>query len=176
MAYDSSYRRESDLEVPGEAKKGTDVKVGLSGPLSFWVGIIVIAALIQLLVIPFTVQFGNPSLNPYLNTFANYVLYMPGVIVIPLIAAVWIGDHVSSSIGNNKKLLVSKGIMNALYSSLIYIVSIFIIYLVMQNMQVGALASIGIVSFLEYLIVVPLAIEIVIVPIFALLSASRHYA
>ena len=173
VAYDSASKKEKELEVPGG--KNAEVRVSLSGPLGFWIGILVVAALIQLVAIPFATQYGNPSFNSYLNTFANYVLYIPGLIVLPLIASVWIGDHVSNSIGNRKKLLVSKGLINALYSALIYTITVFIIYVVMQYAQRGALAAVGVVPFLEYLVAVPFAIVIVIVPIFALLSASRHY-
>ena len=165
-------KKEKELEVP--KSRNVEVIVSLSEPLGFWVGILIVAALIQLVAVPFAAQYGSPAFNPYLNTFADYVLYVPGLIVLPLIASVWIGDRVSNSIGNRKKLLVSKGIINALYSALIYVITIFIIYLVMQYAQKGVLATVGILPFLEYLIAVPVAILVVIVPVFALLSASRH--
>ncbi len=168
---DSIYKSDKDLVVKPESE--APVKISLSGPLSFWIGIIIITALIQLIVAPFYVSYGSPLLNSYLNSFANYVLYIPGIIVLPLIAAVWIGDHVSSSIGNRKRLLVSKGILNALYSILVYAIAVYIIYSVMQHLGNSTLAHLSTLSFIEYVIAVPSAILIVVVPLFAILSAAR---
>ncbi len=174
MAYDNISKKDIGLDAP--TTKVVETKVSLSGPLSFWIGILVVAALIQLVAIPFATQYGNSSFNVYLKIFADYVLYIPGFIVIPLIASVWIGDHVSSSIGNKKKLIVGKGLINALYSALIYVITIFIIYVVMRYAQKGALATVSLMTFAEYLLIVPFVIVMFIVPIFALLSAARHYA
>lgn len=175
LAYDSYYKR--DIELPKEDDQWSTVNVSLSGPLSFWIGILVIAMLIQLVVIPLSMHYGdqNQLLDPYINAFANYVIFIPGIIVLPLIAALWIGDKVSNSIGNHKTALASKGIINALYAAMVYIITITIIYIIMVYLDAGVLSKVTSITFIEYLITVPLAIIVVVVPLFALLSASRHY-
>ena len=95
------------------------------------------------------------------------MIFIPGIIVLPLIAARWIGDKVSNSIGNDKTALASKGIINALYAAMVYIITITIIYIIMVYLDAG-LSKVTSITFIEYLITVPLAIIVVVVPLFAL--------
>lgn len=176
MANDSFYKREAEYKDAKEQEK-VNISVNLAGPLGFWIGILLIATLIQLVFIPIAIAYNSATFNPYLNSFAEYAIYMPGVIVLPLIASVWIGERVSGSFGDKKKgILVSKSLINALYSILVYAVTIFIIYIVMRFLNAGVLAGMDPLSFVEYMIAVPFVISMVIIPLFALLSAARHYS
>jgi small-conductance mechanosensitive channel len=175
LAYDSYSKSVGVLVDPKDDKK-TNIDVSLGGPLGFWIGVLVIAALIQLVLVPFAAVYGNSSFNPYLTSFAIYAIYLPGVIVLPMITSLWIGDRVSSSFGKKtKSTIVSKGLINALYSVLVYAVTIVIIYIVMRFLDAGVLAAMSPYTFAEYMIGIPFAITIVIIPLFALLSAARRY-
>lgn len=179
MAYDSYYRRSEEAadmaEVnPKNVKEKKVATVGLFGPMGFWVGLLVLAALIQLLAIPFATGYGHTEFNPYLNDFASYVLYLPGIIALPLIISLWIGDRVSG-IANSKSTVAEKGFVNAVYCVLIYAVSIFIIYLVLGMQKLAPLGVMSTTMFVEYMIGVPAVITLVIVPLFAVLSSARKY-
>ena len=158
LAYDSYYKRTDDEQATDKDKDKTatakpqSTKVSITGPLTFWIGILLIAALLQLVAIPFANSYSHTVFNNYFNDFANYVLYIPGLIVLPLIVALWVGDRVSYVESNNKSFIVSKGVVNALYTSLVYIVSIFIIYLIMSLVKLGVLHSLTLLPFVEYLI------------------------
>ena len=179
MGYDSYYKR-TDEEKAGKSKdkeagKPQVTNVSITGPITFWIGLLVIAALLQLVAIPFANSYSHTVFNNYFNDFANYILYIPGLVVLPLIVALWVGDRVSYLESRKKSAIVSKGIINALYTSLIYIVAIFIIYLIMVLVKLGALHAVSPLLFGEYLILIPVVINIIMIPIFALLSSARRY-
>lgn len=175
LGYDSRDRNDKmenrdEIEYQGKS----NVTISLEEPLTFWIGILVIAALMQLVAIPLATARGQTGLNNYMNEFANYAIYIPGLIILPLLVAVWIGERVSY-IRKKKSEVAYKGVMNAIYASLVYVIAIFIIYLIMTEQKLGVLATIGMPTFVEYFIVVPLVINIVVVPLFAVLSAERRY-
>ncbi len=176
LAYDNYYKRETmpDME-DGDKKKEEIIAVSIAGPLAFWVGILIIAALLQLAAIPFANSYKHTAFNVYFNDFANYAIYIPGIIVLPLIVSLWIGDRVSY-LDRKKSFVAYKGLVNALYTAIVYTVSIFIIYIIMQSQNVGVLSSFNYIKFGEYLVLIPIAINIVMIPLFALLSSARRYS
>ncbi len=176
LAYDSRDRNDK-LENRDDTEKGNGVSgvtVSLEEPLTFWIGMLVIAALLQLVAIPLATARGQTGLNNYMNEFADYAIYIPGIIILPLLAAVWIGERVSY-LKKKKSIIAYKGVMNAIYASLVYVIAIFVIYLIMTEQKLGVLAHIGMLAFIEYFIIVPFVINVVIVPLFAVLSAERRY-
>lgn len=181
MGYDSYYKRTdaeqqaADKEKAAEVGKPTVTKVSITGPLTFWIGLLVIAALLQLVAIPFANSYSHTVFNNYFNDFANYVLYVPGLVVLPLIVALWVGDRVSYLESKKKSDVISKGVINALYTSMVYIVAIFIIYLIMTLVKLGVLHALPLPVFIEFLVVIPTVINMVMIPLFALLSSARRY-
>lgn len=160
---------------PKKAKKDKQITVSLGGPLTFWIGLIVIAVVIQLVAIPFATSYGHGSFNSYLNSFATYVLYLPGIVALPLITALWVGDRISS-VDKKKSTIAVKGLINAIYCILIYAIAIFIVYLLELMQKLAPLGTMSTLTFVEYMIAAPGVIVLVIVPLFALLSAARHFS
>ena len=104
---------------------------------------------------------------------ASYMIYMPGGIVLPLVAALWMGVRVSRASKKPKTVLYA-GLINALYALIIYIISISVIYLVVLYANPASISKITLNAFLEYLIAAPAAITIVLVPLISTLSAIRR--
>jgi hypothetical protein len=176
LAYDSYYQRDETEEIKdSKTEKKPDVAtVSIAGPLIFWIGLLVIGAVLQLVAIPLAKTYNHTAFDAYFNTFANYVIYIPGLLILPLVASLWIGDRVSY-VDRKKSLIAYKGIINALYAAMVYAVAIFIIYFIMQFKDIGVLAMLNMTTFAEYLIAIPIIITLVMVPLFAVLSAARRY-
>ncbi len=176
LAYDSYYKRDK-LENRDEDKKEEKetTTVSLGGPLGLWIGLLIFATLIQLIAIPVANLSGHTALNNYLNEFADYLIYIPGILILPLIVSIWIGERVSY-LSKKSSTIAYKGLINALYASMIYIVSITIIYIIMVVQRAGVLWSLSPELFAERLILIPVLISVILVPLFAMLSAARRYS
>jgi hypothetical protein len=174
VAYDSYYRKDKLENREETEKKEQPINISLEAPLTFWIGLLVLAALIQFVAIPIANARGHTALNPYFNEFADYIIFIPGILVLPLITAVWIGERVSY-IKKNNSFRVYKGVINAIYASLVYMISILVIYIIMTEQHIGVLSSMTPLMFAEYLIAIPVVICVIVVPLFAVLSAERRY-
>jgi hypothetical protein len=175
LAYDSYYKRDKMENLDENGKKEKEpVTISLQGPLTFWIGILVIATMLQTLAIPLANMQNRTALNKYFDEFANYVLYIPGILILPLITALWVGERVSY-LDRKKSTIAYKGVLNALYISMIYAAAIVIIYIIMIIQKTGTLSTLSTLTFAEYLILIPLGINIVVIPLFAVLSGARRY-
>ncbi len=147
------------------------VEIDIVGPLTFWIVILVVGAIIQFVLIPLTSSV--PSVNPILVSIAGWILYLPGSIILPLVVAIWVGERVGAS-RNQVKSAVKVGLVNAVYAALIYAVAIFIIYLLLKYISPTFLGTITLTTFVEYVVAIPVAIVILLIPFIASLSAARH--
>ncbi|MGI0100567.1 MAG: hypothetical protein ACREBH_02510 [Candidatus Micrarchaeaceae archaeon] len=174
MGFDSYYNR-SDLDnKDGESEKKGLMSISVEEPLAFWIGLIAIGAIMQLLAIPLATSYGHTAFNIYMNQFAGYVIYIPGIVVLPLIVSMWIGDRVSY-LDRKKTNVARKGLINAIYAVIVYVVSILILYVIMNYLHAGVLSALSMDMFFKYVVAVPCIIVIVIVPLFAVVSAARRY-
>ncbi len=117
------------------------------------------------------------NLTGYMTKIASYLIYMPGGIVLPLVAALWMGVRVGR-VSKKPKTVLYAGLVNALYALIVYIIAISVIYLIVSYANPVVIAKmtpkITLNIFLEYLIAAPAVITIVLVPMFATLSAIRR--
>lgn len=180
MAYDSYYKRDKSESADSKKDdkkepKEKEVTISLSGPLTLWIGLLIIATLIQLVGVPIASFVKLGFINNYLNEFADYLLYIPGLLVIPLIVAVWMGELLSY-VSEKSSVIAYRSLINSLYASMIYVVSITIIYIIMMVQKAGVLWALSPVVFAEQLLLIPFLITLIIVPLFAILSAARRHA
>ena len=162
--------------MPIEKQKSRNYEniVSLSGPLALWIGIIIVATALQLFIFPNMQASGYGAIVSAGTVVTNYLLYIPGVFVLPMLAALWIGSRVGSTDGDNEEIM-TRSLINAFYSAVVYMIVIFIIYLLSQSTKTGAYASLAVPIFFEYAVVVPTLICVVIVPLFALITSARRY-
>ncbi len=164
------------IHLPVEKQKGRnyDNVVSLAGPLALWIGIVIVAAALQLFVFPSMLSSGYGSFVNTGTELTNYILYIPGLFVIPMLASLWIGSKVGSTEGDNEEIMI-RSLVNAFYSAVVYLIVIFTIYLLSQSTKNGAFANLSVAIFFEYAVVVPTLICVVIVPLFALITSARRY-
>ncbi|MCL5429861.1 MAG: hypothetical protein M1504_00090, partial [Candidatus Marsarchaeota archaeon] len=82
------------------------------------------------------------------------------------------GERIGAS--REQKTVWKVSAMNAIYTSIIYVIVILIIYLILKYGTQVQIWGTNIVSFAEFVVVVPIAIVLVLIPLIAALSAARH--
>ena len=152
---------------------GQGIEIDIFGPLAFWLVLLVMGVLLELVMAPLLSSTGNAGLASTITAIASYILYLPGSIILPLIVAVWLGERVGatkSEVGS----AVPIAAINAAYTALIYAVAIFIIYLLLRYITPAFLSTVSLTTFVLYVVVVPVVIVVVLIPFIASLSAARH--
>lgn len=165
------------IRVPEERarrEQRPDANLNISAPIALWIGLVLVAAVVQLGVAPF---ISGAVVGPYLSlasTLAIYILYIPGVFIIPMVAALWIGAKVGATQGDYNTILY-RSLLNALYASMIYVIVVFVVLVASLSLQTGTLYAIGLTQFIEYVVAIPVLIAIVVVPLFGIVSTARKY-
>ena len=117
----------------------------------------------------------NPGYVSTLDSMSRYILYIPGAIIIALIVAAYIGEKVGGAVEKVREAL-GLGLLNAVYTSFIYAIIIAILYLIVRFADPALLPNLPLNNFLVYMVGLPIAIVIVVVPLLAALAAARHGA
>ncbi len=159
---------QNDAESSGNSRE-----IHLSKPLAFWFGFLIIGVVILVAVIPLLPNIGMSSFSAVLGALAKYILYLPGSIIFPLIVALWIGERVGI-VENRIHNALTIGLLNAVYTSLIYAIGIFVVFLVLRYS--ANMTAIGVTpqGFLVYLLAIPVSILIILIPTFSAMSAARR--
>ncbi len=149
--------------------EGDNDRVSLFGPLFLWALIIIIGIILEV-VVPAVLGKGFASYAAIYKTAGNYILTLPGAIILPLIISVWIGHKVGET-ARNAISAVKLGLINGVYASIVYGVIIFITQLILKYTTTYALTTDFII---KYLVAIPIAIVIIFTIIIALLNEMRH--
>lgn len=160
-------------QKPKTGSAGQGIEIDIFGPLSFWLVLLIMGVLLELVMAPILNGSGNTSLANTITVIAGYILYLPGSIILPLVVAVWLGERVGatkSEVGS----AIPIAAINAVYTALIYAVAIFIIYLLLRYITPSFLSTVSLTTFVLYVVVVPVVIVVVLIPFIASLSAARH--
>lgn len=161
--YDSESSAGGDEEPDVRA---ANFAYSLTSPMKFWLFLIFISAVILLVV------FESPSIAyaSILTTLANILLLLPGSIVLPLLVALFngidIGNVSLSSSKANKAALY-----NGIYSSVIYLVAILILYETLNYVSSSLLPKLSFI--IQYWVLQPVGILIVLPLIIATLAFYR---
>ena len=156
----------------GEQHTPADMSIG--GPVALWAGLVALAAVIQLFVFPAAQNsIVSPALS-YLNALCAYALYVPGVLVLPILAALWIGSRAGSTTGNTNAIAY-RAMINAVYVSVIYLIEAFVFYIISNSTHTSVLSAVPLGGFVEYVVAVPVIICLVVAPLFAIISHARRY-
>lgn len=161
--------RNSNLQEQLSKNEGGNDRVSLFGPLFLWALIIIIGIILEV-IMPAILGKVLASYAAAYKTAGNYILTLPGAIILPLIISVWIG-HKVGEIAKNAVSAVKLGLINGVYASIVYGVIIFVAQLTLKYTTTYALTTDFII---KYLIGIPIAIVIVFTIIIALLNEMRH--
>ena len=160
---------------PRQETSRKPVEISLFGPLLFWIGLLVLAAVVQLFLFPLAEGTYVSTTMADLNILSDYLLYIPGIFILPMIAALMIGDRIGESPADDYVQLTYRALLNSLYASVVYIIGIFMIYIASTSLRVGVLSHLSLTTFGEYLVFIPVGITIVVVILFAVLTRARRY-
>ncbi|MEM0149993.1 MAG: hypothetical protein QXW10_03800 [Candidatus Micrarchaeaceae archaeon] len=170
------YTPENEAANAPGAETAHDDELSIAEPLTFWIGMLLLAILIELVIVPLAGSLGIAQYKSLFNSIADYIVYVPGSIIIPLLVALWLGERIG--VASKGKRVAYRSIINSIYMSLVYIVAIFIIFLIAKYTNLALFPAImpnlGIEDFVYYLVLIPVAIIMVLTPLFALLSSARH--
>lgn len=161
---------EADVKAAEQAAKG---HVDITAPMFAWILLLVIALVLRV-VISLT---GLVSTTGYaygiFNSLSDFILFMPGSIIWPLV----VGAVIGAQVGLKSKDLKSAergGVLNGVYAAVVYIVAIFVIFV---TMKYGLPQYAPTTTFLVgNWLALPVAILIVLSVVFAILSNSRKVA
>lgn len=168
--------QEDDAQAAAGSKgQHTNAEMSIAGPLALWIGLVAIAAIAQLFIFPALQAKGiSNNLMADLNSLAAYALYIPGVFVLPILAALWIGSRAGGTEGTHS-IIAYRGMINAVYACIIYLIEIFVFYLIAGSLKMGTLAAIPTGVFIEYIVAVPIILCLVVAPLIAIVSAAKRY-
>ncbi len=148
----------------------------LEGPLFFWIGFIVVALVVQLLAKDVLLASGATAsavkLGNLLLSVSGYIINLPGLLIFPFLVAIWIGERVSKSSTDISKAFMTS-LINAAYASLIYAISIFIVFMLLNVNTLDALLSAASVNMIVFTVLVPVGILFVFMTIFSLLAFAQ---
>lgn len=165
----SNTERPQRTSAPQQSSKSISIK----GPLVFWVIFLVIAVIIQIIAVPLAQQYDFINTSNTLHNLAYYIMYIPGLLVFPFLVSLWIGERVGSRIdksGNPMRI----GFINAAYASVIYGITVFVLFLISNVGQALAFTQLSTVLTVIYLVFVPMPILLIMTPSFAYLAAARR--
>ncbi len=159
-----------------EPKKATPQKqrshVDIGAPVTAWLVLLFVA-----LALKFLAANAPASNGAYVlfAAIANFILYAPGDVILPLVVGAAIGAEIGKRAGTLRKAQIA-GVLNGVYASIVYAIGIIVIYEVL-NYGVLDAASAGVALSLGFLllswIAIPMAICVLLTVLFATLSYSR---
>lgn len=147
----------------------------ISGAISVWLVFLFVALAIQYVVTYGKSLFGStPSI---LVSVADFILFIPGYLIFPLVVGAAIGAEVGKK-SRSVEVAMKAGLINGIYASLVYAVAITVIYAVLTSVLPAILTTyLGASSTLSFLLVnwlaYPVAIVLVVTEIFSVVSHFR---
>lgn len=169
-------KEQTKAKPKADAPPSNGIEIDIKEPLAFWLLILIIGLAFEVILLPIANGYGvDPGITGLLSKIAGWILFLPGSIILPLIASVWIGERVGAK-RNKVTAAVSVGGINAAYTALIYLIAIIIIYLLIYFITPNFLttSNISLGYYVEYVVIIPIIIVILMIPFISALSAARH--
>ncbi|MGC8478797.1 MAG: hypothetical protein ACP5NE_02625 [Candidatus Micrarchaeia archaeon] len=169
--YGENWSKDTKEEEQKQESRRGDIEI--AGALIFWIIMILIGVLIKIAVMPILSSNGVTQFNQALAGVSSAILYIPGSIIIALIVAAYIGEKVGAA-APKASIAARVGVINAIYASFIYLIIIAILYMIIKYADNAVLPNLQLSGFLTYMVGLPIAILLIVVPILSALSAERH--
>jgi hypothetical protein len=160
--------KDHDESEEGEVEEKEQISI--AEPMFFWILLLVVAMVINVLI---NAGYAPSDMASTLKASANFILFMPGSIILPTIVGAFIGAEIGKR-SKSMYVAVKSGIINGVYAAIIYLISIFIIYEVILYILPSINPGVDFLA-LNWL-ALPSAILIALSVIFAILSHSRKVA
>ncbi len=161
---------EREHKVREHKPEGRPVSINLSEPMFFWIFLLVVAIILNTLLTYTSLAMVHTSQYDILKSISNFLLYGPGLLILPLIAGAVIGAEVGIH-ANGITAAAKGGLLNAIYGSVIYVIAIIILYEVVVYVFPNAPLTLS--YFINNWVAIPVVAFIVVIEAFAALSNSR---
>ncbi|MGC8538810.1 MAG: hypothetical protein ACP5MK_03000 [Candidatus Micrarchaeia archaeon] len=161
--------QQDDGEGQVQTQKGEVVSI--AEPMFIWILLLGIGLIIKFIVgasvVP-TGSYGSTLLN-----IANFLLFFPGYIILPLIIGAAIGVEIGRRAASMKSAMKSSAI-TGIYICMVYLITIVIIYEIISFLIPAAKPA---MSFLvENWFIIPSLIVILVTILFSIITHSRKVA
>ncbi len=169
MAKAPKHKIPEEREYGEEEEEEENLPISIAEPMTFWITLLVIALIFKI-ALSYANPFSASASAHFAGTIANYILFLPGSLILPIIVGAVIGVRVGDCV-RRKRDILAKGLMNGVYASIIYMLSIIIIYAVFVYAMPASAPGIAFLS--TQWLAIPIAIEIVLAVLFSVLTFSR---
>ncbi len=162
---------EEENEEAANAEKAQKKQVNIAGPMIAWVVLLIIGLVLKIVITLSGLLTPASSVYGIVNGVANFLLFIPGTIILPLIVGAVIGAEVGLKSKDIQSALRS-GLLNGVYAAFVYLVAIVVIYMTLYYGVPNAVPLLSIIFLLSNL-ALPILVLIGVSMVFAVLSHSR---
>ena len=159
--------RDEDEELA--RKPQSNGHVSIIGPMILWAILLLVAISINITLANFNTIPAASTIYAVASAYSKFVLSMPGIAILPLIIGAVIGAEVGSR-SLNLKRTTKIGLLNGIYLSVIYAMTIIVLYIVLDY---GTSQTFSLSAILLNSIIFPIIVLLIAIEIFAILSFSR---
>ncbi len=162
-------QEEEDDEAQTKRRPRPQQSVSLYEPLFVWMFMLVVAVVLRIVIDnTYAIPLGT-SLYSAASIYSRFILQFPGTFILPLI----IGAIIGSAVGRKSTTATSaarSGMLNGIYASLVYAITIMIIYMI-TNYTTPQYTSVNIILLQD--IAMPVVVFLATLEVFAVLSHLR---
>ncbi|MDE1768847.1 MAG: hypothetical protein KGH62_05805, partial [Candidatus Micrarchaeota archaeon] len=144
--------------------------VDLFEPMFLWIALLLAAVAARVILSTTGYVPVGGQVYAIANSYPNFLLSFPGIIILPLIVGIMIGNEVGRRSTTLESALRS-GLLNGMYASIMYVIAIVIIYIVLSYI-VPQFTSQYLSVFNS--VVFPILVFLLTLEIFSALSYSRR--
>ncbi|MCL4365356.1 MAG: hypothetical protein M1569_03570 [Candidatus Marsarchaeota archaeon] len=159
--------RDEDEETA--IKPQSNGRVSIIGPMILWTILLLVAISINITIANFNAMPATSTIYAVASAYSKFVLSMPGITILPLIIGAIIGAEIGSR-SRSLKRTAKIGFLNGIYLSVIYAITIIVLYIVLDY---GTSQALALSAILLNSIILPIIVLLISIEIFAILSFSR---
>ncbi len=148
------------------AKAQMPAEAGIAGPMTFWILVLVIGMVLKILLVYISMP---QQLHLVLDYAGTFILSGPGRIILPVIAGAVIGRETGKR-SETLRQAARYGLIDGVYASVTYGISIAIIYEIMSYLSVITQQTLADLALLW--LGLPVAVVILTAELFSFLSYS----
>ncbi len=163
--YDSDYFK-SHAEEPEEDKQDEVVGLHSTSPLSLWIMLMLIAAIAKIIA----GEYSTLSYSTTLTSFSNFVLLVPGILLLPLLVGLISGIQIGNASTTLGKARIAS-LYNGIYGSILYVLVILTVYELIAYFSTSFLPTTSFV--IQYWFIQPIIILIVLPMLVATVTFYR---
>ena len=159
---------ETDNGLPNR-KQQKKSHVNIYDPMFAWIMLLLLAVALNVIVKNTTAISAGTIMYSISIKYSDFMLNFPGTVILPLLVGVIIGEEVGAR-SSSMKNAIRSGLLNGIYASVIYIVVTIVLFLVINYFTPQFISA---YSILLSNIAIPIAVLIMALEAFAVLSYSR---